>query len=73
MLTHTNEDVDRDVEKSVRDDTDVEKSVSMHLHTLERPYKRQIVTDTKLRNASHICRGILPLLKISDAAFCENS
>ena len=46
MLTHTNGDVDRDVEKSVKDDRDVEKSVSMHLHTLERPYKRQIVTDT---------------------------
>ena len=30
------------------------KSVSMHWHTLELPFKRQIVTDSKLRIASHI-------------------
>ena len=32
----------------------VEKNVSMHSHTLELPCKRQIVTDTKSLNASHI-------------------
>ena len=32
----------------------VEKSVSMHSHALERPFKRQIVTDPKSRNASHL-------------------
>ena len=37
-----------------RNDMKVEKSVSMRSHTLELPCKRQIVTDTKSRNASHI-------------------
>ena len=32
----------------------VEKSVSMHLRAFERPCKRQVVTDPKSRNASHI-------------------
>ena len=32
----------------------VEKSVSMHLHAFEQPCKRQIVPDTKSRNASHL-------------------
>ena len=32
----------------------VEKSVSMHWHAFERPCKRQILTDTKSRNTSHI-------------------
>ena len=32
----------------------VEKSVNMHSHAFERPWKRQIVTDTKSRNASHV-------------------
>ena len=32
-------------------DMKVEKSVSIHSHTLELPGKRQIVTDTKSRNA----------------------
>ena len=31
----------------------VEKSISMHSHAFERLCKRQIVTDTKSRNASH--------------------
>ena len=34
-----------------RNDMKVEKNVSMHSHTLERPCKRQIVTDTKSRIA----------------------
>ena len=37
-----------------KNDMKVEKSVSMHWHAFERPCKRQIVTDTKSRNASHI-------------------
>ena len=37
-----------------RNDMKVEKSVSMHSHTLELPCKHQIVTDTKSRNASHV-------------------
>ena len=32
----------------------VEKSVSKHSHAFERPYKCEIVTDTKSRNASHM-------------------
>ena len=32
----------------------VEKNVSMHSHTFKLPCKRQIVTDTKSRNASHL-------------------
>ena len=35
-------------------DMKVQKSVSMHSHAFERPCKRQLVTDTKLRNASHM-------------------
>ena len=37
-----------------RNDRKVEKSVSMHSYALERPCKRQIVTDAKSCNASHI-------------------
>ena len=37
-----------------KNDMTVEKSVSMRSHAFERPCKRQIVTDTKLRNASGI-------------------
>ena len=37
-----------------KNDMKVEKSVSMHSHAFERPCKRQIVTDTKSRNASHM-------------------
>ena len=32
----------------------VQQNVSMHSHALERPCKRQIVTDPKSRNASQI-------------------
>ena len=42
-----------------RNDMKVKKSVSMHSHTLELPHKRQIVSDTKSRNASHILSGVL--------------
>ena len=35
-------------------DMNVEQSVSMHSRALERPCKRQIVTDLKSRNVSHI-------------------
>ena len=34
----------------------VEQSVSMHSHALERPCKRQAVTDPKSHNASHIIK-----------------
>ena len=34
-----------------KNDMKIEKSVSMHSHAFERPCKRQIVTDTKSRNA----------------------
>ena len=37
-----------------KNDVKVEKSVSMHSHAFERPWKRQIVTFTKSRNASHV-------------------
>ena len=37
-----------------KNDMKVEKSVSLHSHTFERSCKRQIVTDPKSRNASHI-------------------
>ena len=37
-----------------KNDMKVEKSVSMHSHAFERPCKRQIVTDPKSCNASHI-------------------
>ena len=37
-----------------KNDTKVQQSVSMHSHALERPCKRQIVTDPKSRNASHM-------------------
>ena len=36
-----------------RNDREVEKTVSMHLHAFEQSYKCQIVTDTKSRNALH--------------------
>ena len=35
-------------------DMNVQQSVSMHSRALERPCKRQIVTDLKSRNVSHI-------------------
>ena len=35
-----------------RSDMEVEKSIIMHSHAFERPCKRQVVADTKLRNAS---------------------
>ena len=41
--------------QTVNNDMKVEKRVSMHLHAFEQPCKRQIVTDTKSRNASQIC------------------
>ena len=37
-----------------RNDRKVEKSISMHLHAFERSYKRQVMTDTKSRNALHL-------------------
>ena len=37
-----------------KSDMKVEKSVNMHSHLFERPYKRQTVTDTKSRNAPHV-------------------
>ena len=37
-----------------RNDMKKVKGVSMHSHAFERPYKRQIVSDTKSRNASHV-------------------
>ena len=37
-----------------KNDMKVEKSVSMLSHAFDWPCKRQIVTDPKLRNASHI-------------------
>ena len=40
-----------------KNDMKVEKSVSMHSHAFERPCKRQIVTDPKSRNASHIAEA----------------
>ena len=40
--------------KTDKNDMKVEKNVSMHSHAFERPYKRQIVTDPKSCNASHI-------------------
>ena len=36
----------------------VENSVSMYLQAFERSYKRQTVTDTKSRNASHMVGSI---------------
>ena len=37
-----------------KNDKKLEQSVSMYLHVLERPCKRQIVTDQKSRNASQL-------------------
>ena len=37
-----------------RNNIKVQKTLSMHSHAFERQWKRQIVTDTKSRNASHI-------------------
>ena len=37
-----------------KNDMKVEKNVSMHSHAFERLCKRQIVTDTKSCNASHM-------------------
>ena len=37
-----------------KNDIKVEKSVSIHSNSFERPCKRQIVTDTKSRNVSHL-------------------
>ena len=44
-----------------RNNWKVEKSVSMHSDAFKRSYKaiKQIATDTKSRNASHICIGQL--------------
>ena len=42
-------------------DMKVEKSVRMHSHTLERPWKRQIMTDTKSRNASQYASVYEPI------------
>ena len=39
----------------------VEKSVSMHLHAIERPCKQQAVIDIKSHNASHLYELIPPL------------
>ena len=44
MLTHAKD----------RNDRKVKKSVSMYFYAFKRSYKRQKVTDTKSRNASHI-------------------
>ena len=40
-----------------KSDMKIEQSVSIYSHALERPCKHQIVTDPKLRSASHINRG----------------
>ena len=37
-----------------KNDMKVEKSASMHSHAFGGPWKRQIVTDTKSRNALHM-------------------
>ena len=37
-----------------KNDMKIKKSVSMHWRAFKQPCKRQIVTDTKLHNASHI-------------------
>ena len=37
-----------------KNDMKVEKSVRLHSLAFDRPWKRQIVTDPKSRNASHI-------------------
>ena len=42
----------------------VEKSASKHLHAFERPYKRQIVSDTKPRNAFHACKLVAKQLNV---------
>ena len=47
----------------------VEKSVSMHSHAFERPCKRQIVTDPKSRNASHIAEA---KKKLGDKNICQD-
>ena len=44
-----------------KNDMKVEKSVSMHSHAFEWPCKRQIVTDPKLRNASHVLTLLVSL------------
>ena len=38
-----------------KNNMNVQRSVSMHLHAFERPCKSQIVTDPKLGNESRIC------------------
>ena len=40
--------------KTDENDMKVEQSVNMHSHALKQPCKRQIVTDPKSHNASHI-------------------
>ena len=45
-----------------KNDMKVEKSVSMHLHAFERPCKRQTVTDTKSRKASHISTAYFEII-----------
>ena len=47
-----------------KNDTEVEQSFSKHSHALERPCKRQIVTDPQSRNASHIIAIFQPRMKI---------
>ena len=49
-----------------RNEMKVDKSVSMHSHTLELPCKRQIVTDTKSSNASHIWKACLAFSLIQE-------
>ena len=48
-----------------KNDMKVEQSVSMHSHALERPCKRQIVTDPKSRNASQISKYITHMTYIT--------
>ena len=42
-----------------KDDMKLEQSVSMHLHTLKRSCKRQIVADPKSRNASRMYMHVI--------------
>ena len=53
-----------------KNDMKVEKSVSMHSHAFERPCKRQIVTDPKSRNASHIAEA--KKKKLGDKNICQD-
>ena len=45
-----------------KSDRKVETSVNMRSYVFERSYKRPIVTDTKLRNASNIFRSYYLIL-----------